>query len=67
MGIEVSGFFMLLIMVADIWAIVNLFKSEAPTGRIVLWILLILVLPLIGFFAWLLVGPRSGRANRSPS
>lgn len=67
MGIEVSGFIMLLIMIADIWAIVNLLKSGAATGKIVFWVLFILVLPLIGFFAWLLAGPRSAGVGQSPS
>ena len=58
MGIEVSGIFGLLILIADVWAIVNVFQSAATTGKKVVWILLILILPLIGFIAWLIAGPR---------
>lgn len=32
MGIEVSGIFGLLILIADIWAIVNIAQSGATTG-----------------------------------
>ena len=61
MGVEVSGLFALLILIADIWAIVNLFQSQASPGKIVLWILLILILPVIGFIFWFMGGPKSTR------
>jgi hypothetical protein len=53
------GILGLLILIADIWAIVNIFQSNATTGAKVLWIALVLVLPLLGFVAWYLAGPRS--------
>ena len=62
MGIEVSGLFGLLVLIADVWAIVNIAQSAASTGRKVLWIVLVLLLPLLGFLFWLLLGPRSGKA-----
>lgn len=62
MGIEIGGIFGLLILVADIWAIVNVFQSAASTGKKVLWILLILLLPVVGLILWLLMGPRTGRS-----
>ena len=45
-------------MKIDIWAIVSVVQSSASTGRKVLWILLILFLPVLGFIIWLLAGPR---------
>jgi hypothetical protein len=59
MGIEVSGLFAFLVLVADIWAIVSLFQSRATTGKRVFWVVLILLLPLIGFIIWLLAGPKA--------
>jgi hypothetical protein len=53
------GILGLLILIADIWAIVNIFQSDATTGAKVLWIALVLVLPLLGFVAWYFAGPRS--------
>ena len=38
MGIEVSGLIGLIILIADIWAIVNVFQSGASTGAKVVWI-----------------------------
>jgi hypothetical protein len=59
MGIEFGGILGLIILIVDIWAIVSTIGSSATTGSKVLWILLILILPVIGFIAWLLAGPRS--------
>ena len=57
MGVEVGGFFGLVILVANIWAIVRIFQSTASTGAKVVWIVLILVLPVFGLILWLLFGP----------
>lgn len=62
MGIEFGGIIGLLILAADIWAIINVVQSGASTGKKVLWILLILVLPVVGLILWLLLGPRGGKA-----
>ena len=59
MGMEVTGIGGLLILVLDIWAIISILGSNTSTGRKVLWTLLVLVLPLVGFIVWLLAGPRS--------
>ncbi|MGB3210199.1 MAG: PLDc N-terminal domain-containing protein [Desulforhopalus sp.] len=61
MGIEVSGIFGLLILIADIWAIVNIFQSGATTGAKVLWVVIVILLPIIGLIAWFLAGPKSIR------
>jgi hypothetical protein len=59
MGIEVGGILGLLILIADIWAIVNIVGSGASTGSKVVWIVLIVVLPVFGLILWLIFGPRS--------
>jgi len=56
---ELTGFFGFILLVLDIWAIVSVVGSAASTGKKVLWILLIVVLPLVGFLIWLITGPRS--------
>jgi hypothetical protein len=60
MGVEVSGLIGLIILVADIWAIVKIFQSGATTGAKALWIVLILILPVLGLLIWLIAGPRGG-------
>jgi Phospholipase_D-nuclease N-terminal len=57
MGLEFGGLFGLIILALDIYAIVKIVGSGASTGAKVLWILLILVLPIVGFILWLLLGP----------
>jgi phospholipase D-like protein len=59
---EVGGIFGLLILIADVWAIVNIAQSGATTGKKVLWIVLVLLLPVLGLILWFLLGPRTGRA-----
>lgn len=61
MGMEFGGVLGILILVADIWAIVSVVSSGASTGSKVVWILLIVVLPLIGFLIWVVAGPRGAR------
>ncbi|SEL10067.1 PLDc N-terminal domain-containing protein [Ectothiorhodospira marina] len=61
MGIEVGGLLGLVLLIAVIWAIVSTVQSRAGTGTKVLWIVLIVLLPLLGFILWLLLGPKAGR------
>ncbi len=61
MGMEVGGLLGLIILIADVWAIVNILQSAATTGSKVIWVVLILMLPVVGLILWLLLGPRQGR------
>ncbi|MDX2144675.1 MAG: PLDc N-terminal domain-containing protein [Rhodospirillaceae bacterium] len=63
MSLEINGIFGLLILVADIWAIVSTVNSSATTGKKVGWILLVLILPLLGVVIWYFAGPRSPRTT----
>ncbi len=58
MNFSSMGLWGFLVLVADIWAIVSTVQSSATTGKKVVWILLILFLPVLGFVLWLLLGPR---------
>jgi hypothetical protein len=53
-----GGFIGFIILVLDIWALVRILQSGASTGVKVLWIVIILFLPVLGFLLWLLVGPK---------
>jgi hypothetical protein len=52
----------LIVLIADIWAIVNIFQSSGDTGKKVLWTVLVIILPVLGFILWFFLGPKSGRA-----
>jgi Phospholipase_D-nuclease N-terminal len=51
--------FGLIVLALDIWAIVNVIGSPASTGSKILWTLLIIILPVVGFIIWFFAGPRS--------
>ena len=57
-----GGLFGLVVLIADVWAIVNIFQSGASTADKVLWTVLVVVLPILGFILWFFLGPRTGRA-----
>lgn len=59
MGIEVGGIFGLIILILDVYAIVKTVGSSAGVGSKVLWVVIVLLLPLLGFLLWLLLGPKS--------
>ncbi|MFP5464743.1 MAG: PLDc N-terminal domain-containing protein [Gammaproteobacteria bacterium] len=58
MGIEVGGLLGLIILIADVWAVINVVQSGAGTGAKVGWVVLILLLPVVGLLIWLVAGPR---------
>lgn len=57
------GLLGLIVLVLDIWAIYKIFTSGASTGAKVLWTLLILILPVVGFIIWFIAGPKGGTAH----
>ncbi|WP_420862983.1 PLDc N-terminal domain-containing protein [Algirhabdus cladophorae] len=60
---EYAGFGGIIVLALNIWAIISIFGSGASTGGKVLWTLLVLVLPVLGFIIWFFAGPRSAAAT----
>lgn len=58
-SIQVGGILGFIILVLDIWAIVNIIRSNQSLGTTVLWIVLILILPVVGLIIWFLLGPKA--------
>jgi hypothetical protein len=56
-----GGLWGLIVLIADIWALVNILQSGADTGTKVLWIVLVVFLPVLGFILWYFIGPKTGR------
>ncbi len=48
----------LLILGADIYAILTIAQTKAETMKKVLWILLVLILPILGLIIWYFAGPK---------
>ena len=49
----------LIILIADIWAIINIINSGEKGSTKIIWVIVILLLPVIGLLIWLLAGPKS--------
>jgi Phospholipase_D-nuclease N-terminal len=60
-SMEYQGIGGLIVLAADVWAIVNIFQSGADTGGKVLWTVLVIVLPVLGFILWYFLGPKTGK------
>ena len=58
MGPTFNGLIGLIILALDIWAIINVLKSDAQTGMKIVWVLLIIFLPVLGLVIWAIAGPR---------
>jgi succinate dehydrogenase/fumarate reductase cytochrome b subunit len=56
MFFDYNGIIGLIVLVLDIWAIVQILQRRGPTDKKILWILVILLLPVIGLVLWLLIG-----------
>jgi hypothetical protein len=59
---EIGGIIGILILAADVWAILNIFQSSVTIAIKTLWIVLVIALPLIGVLIWFFVGPREASA-----
>ena len=57
------GLLGLIILIADIYAIIQVFKSGASGLAKILWTIGILIFPVVGFIVWLIAGPRGGNVR----
>ncbi len=58
-----NGLWGLIVLIADVWALVSILQSGADTGTKVLWVVLVIFLPVLGFILWYFIGPKSGRVR----
>ena len=58
---QYGGLWGLLVLIADVWAIVSIVQSSVKTEVKILWVVIVALLPVIGFILWYLIGPKSGR------
>jgi hypothetical protein len=58
MGLEGIGIGGILVLIANVYAIIKTLGSNATTGQKVFWIILILLLPILGVIIWFFAGPR---------
>jgi uncharacterized integral membrane protein len=55
-----DNIFGIIVLLLDIWAIINVIGSRVSILAKVLWTLGIIILPVIGFIIWYFAGPKSG-------
>ena len=48
-----------LILIGDIWALINILQSPVGNDRKLLWVVVVVLLPLIGLILWFFMGPRN--------
>jgi len=51
----------IIILIADVMAIIKTLQSSAPAGTKTVWVLVIILLPVLGLIIWLFLGPRRTR------
>jgi hypothetical protein len=51
-----------LILIGDIWAIINIFQSSVSNEKKLIWIIAVVLLPLLGLILWYFLGPRNRKA-----
>ncbi len=56
-----NGLLGVLILIGDVWAILNIFQSSATNEKKLLWTLVVVLLPLLGLILWYFLGPRDSR------
>jgi hypothetical protein len=54
---EFTGIGGLIILIADIYAVVMILQSSAKTVEKLIWALVVFFLPLIGLIIWYFAGP----------
>jgi succinate dehydrogenase/fumarate reductase cytochrome b subunit len=59
---EVTGLLGFLILIADVWAVLQIARSGAGDGKKALWIAIVIVLPVLGLIIWYLLG-RNGSSR----
>ncbi|MCG6866684.1 MAG: PLDc N-terminal domain-containing protein [Thiogranum sp.] len=54
---DLTGIGGLIILIADIYAIVMILQSSAKSIEKLIWFLVVILLPLIGLIIWYFAGP----------
>lgn len=58
MNVQVGGILGFVLLVCVVYAIVKITQSSASAGNKVIWIVVLLMLPFLGFILWYFFGPK---------
>ena len=53
-----GGVFGFLVLIGDVWAMINIFQSAVSKEKKLIWIDAVLLLPVLGLILWYFLGPR---------
>lgn len=53
-----GGVLGILILIGDVWALINILQSSAANDKKLLWVVVVVLLPLLGLILWFFLGPR---------
>jgi len=56
----IHGLWGVLVLAANVWAILQIAQSSVSNEKKALWIVLVVVLPLLGLILWYFLGPKGG-------
>lgn len=59
MLMQYGGIWGLLVLIADVWAIVTILQSGATTQTKVLWVVIVVLLPVLGVILWYFLGQKT--------
>jgi hypothetical protein len=59
---QYGGIWGLLVLIADVWAIINIIQSGVKTEVKILWVVIVALLPVLGVILWYFLGPKTGRS-----
>ena len=54
-----GGILGVLILIGDVWALINILQSSAANDKKLLWVVVVVLLPLLGLILWFFLGPRN--------
>ncbi|MFN5541801.1 MAG: PLDc N-terminal domain-containing protein [Betaproteobacteria bacterium] len=49
-----------MILIGDVWAILNILQSAASNEKKLIWVVAVVLLPVLGLILWYFLGPRNG-------
>ena len=58
MNVETGGILGFILLICIVYAIIKTVQSRASTGTKVLWVVVLLLLPFLGFILWFIFGPK---------
>ena len=58
MNFGYGGIVGVLILIGDIWALINILQSSSANDKKLLWVVVVVLLPLLGPILWFFLGPR---------